>query len=60
LKSRTATAVTPAERFKIAREIITEKLEPLLAAQIANAIGVSHFHVRDAVNKTTQTNYRSR
>ena len=35
---------------EIAREIITRELEPLIEAQIANALGISYFLLR---NKTT-------
>ena len=45
-----AKTVAKEQAREIAREIITRELEPLIEAQIANAIGISHFFVR---NKTT-------
>ena len=45
-----AKTVAKEQAREIVREIITGELEPLIEAQIASAIGVSHFLVR---NKTT-------
>jgi hypothetical protein len=45
-----AKTIAKEQAREIVREIITRELEPLLEAQIANAIGVRHFLLR---NQTT-------